>query len=320
MTNLNQRRRQFLFDASLLTGSLLAFPYSRALHAQPAKLTMVPVVEGMTAVVGPNATVLVADSRDGIVLVDGGHASWSDALLRTIAEQFGNKPVRALFNTHWHTEQTGSNETLGRQDVEIIAHENTKLWLGTDIWVRWSDKKYAPLPQSAWPTTTFYDSYDTTSFRFGERRVECGHLPKAHTDGDIWIFFPDENVLATGGAVSNDVWPIIDWWTGGWFVGMLEAFDALVQIANEKTRIVPASGPVMSFEELKAQREMYLKIFDRIQAMFTKAFDTEEVLAGKPTAEYDARWGDPKLFVTLAFQSFWCHLRDNYDRRLRSVA
>jgi glyoxylase-like metal-dependent hydrolase (beta-lactamase superfamily II) len=274
----------------------------------------------MTAVVGPNATVLVADTSDGIVMVDGGHADWSEALLQTVSDEHGGKPVSALFNTHWHREQTGSNEALGAQGVEIIAHENTKLWLGTEIWVRWSDKKYPPLPKAAWPSTTFYDAYDTTSFRFGERRVECGHMPKAHTDGDIWVFFPEENVLATGGVVANDAWPIIDWWTGGWFVGMLDAFDTLTHVANEKTRIVPASGPPMSFADLKAQREMYLKIFDRLQAMFTKAFATDEVLAAKPTAEFDAKLGDPTLFVTLAFQSFWGHLRDNYDRRLRSGA
>jgi glyoxylase-like metal-dependent hydrolase (beta-lactamase superfamily II) len=320
MTSPNACRRRFLRDASTLAGSLLMWPCCRALAAEPASLTVAPIVEGMAAVVGPDATVLAMDSADGIVLVDGGSAAWSESLREAVAARFGGKPIRALFNTHWHAEQTGSNETLGGRGVEIIAHENTKLWLGTEVWVRWSDKKYPPLPKAAWPTTTFYDSYDKTAFAFGERRVECGHLPKAHTDGDIYAFCPEENVLATGGVVSNDTWPVIDWWTGGWFVGMLDGLDALTKIANEQTRIVPGSGPVMSFADLKMQREMYLTIFDRLQTMFTKAFDVEEVLAAKPTAEYDARWGDPEQFLRLAFQSFWGHLRDNYDRRLRSGA
>jgi glyoxylase-like metal-dependent hydrolase (beta-lactamase superfamily II) len=297
-----------------------ALSYARPARAQPARLELAEVADGLTAVIGPNATVLAADSSDGVVLVDGGAAAWSDALLETIAERLGGKPIRALFNTHWHREQTGSNERLGAQGVEIIAHENTALWLGTDVHVRWSGQKFAPLPPVARPTTTFYDANDVTSFKFGARRVECGHLLKAHTDGDIWAFFPDENVLAVGGVVSNDGWPIIDWWTGGWFVGMLDAFDTLLGLANERTRIVPGNGPVMSLAELRTQREMYLTIFDRLQTLFTEARETAEVLAAKPTAEYDAKFGDPELFLTLAFQSFWGHLRDNHDRRLRSGA
>jgi flagellin len=94
----------------------------------------------MIAVIGPNATVLAADSSDGIIMVDGGHASWSEALLSAVADQFPSRPVGTLFNTHWHTEQTGSNLTLGEQGAEIIAHENTGLWLGTEVWVRWATR------------------------------------------------------------------------------------------------------------------------------------------------------------------------------------
>jgi glyoxylase-like metal-dependent hydrolase (beta-lactamase superfamily II) len=300
--------------------SAAALTYGRFLSAQSPLLQIVPVADGMLAVIGPSATVLAADSSDGIVMVDGGAAAWSETLLQAVADSFGGKPFRALFNTHWHPEQTGSNEALGEQGTEIIAHENTQLWLGTEVWVRWSDKKYPPLPPAARPKTTFYDAHDTTTFRFGTRRVECGHLLKAHTDGDLWAFFPEENVLAVGGVVSNEGWPIIDWWTGGWFVGMVDAFETLLQIANENTRIVPGNGPVMSLTELKAQQQMYLEIFDRVQDMFTKAFGTDEVLAAKPTAEYDAKWGNPELFLTLAFQSLWGHLRDHHDRRLRSGA
>jgi cyclase len=301
----------------VLAGSAWVLPHARVLQAQPAQLETVRLADGMIAVIGPDATVLAADSEAGIIMVDGGHASWSDTLQSTLADQFDSKPVGALFNTHWHTEQTGSNLTLGEQGVEIIAHENTKLWLGTDIWVRWSGEQYPPLPRAARPTTTFYDA---ASFQLGGRRVESGHMLKAHTDGDIWVFFPEENVLATGGVVSNDGWPIIDWWTGGWIVGMLDGFDTLLEIADEDTRIVPGNGPIMSLEDLRSQHGMYLTIWDRLQDMIISAMGTEEVLAARPTAEYDEQWGDPELFVTLAFQSLWGHLRDAHDKRFRSGA
>jgi len=100
---------------------------------------------------------------------------------------------------------------------------------------------------------------------------------------------------------------------------MLDGFDALLEIADEDTRIVPGNGPVMSLADLRAQHEMYLTIFDRLQTMLRQAFGTDEVLAAAPTAEYDARWGDPEQFVSLAFESLWGHLRDAHDTRLRNI-
>src|SRR5262245_52429493 len=92
-------RRRFLVDASAV-GAAVAF--SRLVRAQPAPLATMPVADGMTAVIGPNATVLAADTADGVVMIDGGEATWSDALLRTVGDRAGGKPIRALFNTHWH--------------------------------------------------------------------------------------------------------------------------------------------------------------------------------------------------------------------------
>ena len=260
---------------------------------------------------------LAAASDDGVILVDGGHAAWADELLQSVDAVFPGRPVRALFNTHWHEEQTGANRALGERGVEIVAHENTKLWLGTEVWVRWSNKKYPPLPQAAQPTTSVYDPGRMT---IGGRAIDYGWARDAHTDGDLFLFFPDENVLVTGGFVSNTTWPVIDWWTGGWTVGMLNGFDRLLEVANERTRIVPAVGPLMSLEELKVQHAMYSTVFGRIHASLIKALGVDEVLAAKPTAEFDAKYGDPAQFVTLAFESTLSHLRDAHDTRLRNIA
>jgi glyoxylase-like metal-dependent hydrolase (beta-lactamase superfamily II) len=299
--------------AALAGAALLPLPLS----AQRPPLATVPLSPRTSAIVGPDGTVLAADSDDGVLLIDGGSASSAGAILAAVGELFPGKPVRALFNTHWHPEQTGLNAILGERGVEIVAHENTKLWLGTEVWVRWSDKTYPPLPETAQPTTSVYDP---GRMAFGGRTVEYGWARDAHTDGDLFVFFPDENVLVAGGFVSNTTWPVIDWWTGGWTVGMLNGFDRLLEVADERTRIVPATGGVMSLAELKAQHEMYLTVFERIHGMLIKAFAVDEVLAAKPTAEFDARYGDPTQFVTLALQSTWGHLRDAHDTRLRNIA
>ena len=310
----NPTRRDVLRQAAALAGAaLLPAP----LVGQSAALATVPLSQRMSAILGPDGTVLAADSDDGVILIDGGSASSAGAVLDAVDTLYRGKPVRALFNTHWHPEQVGANLAVGERGAEIVAHENTKLWLGTEVWVRWSDKKYPPLPKAAQPTTSVYDPGRMT---FGGRAVEYGWARDAHTDGDLFLFFPDENVLVAGGFVSNTTWPVIDWWTGGWTVGMLNGFDRLLEVANERTRIVPATGPVMSLAELKAQHAMYVTVFDRIHGMLIKALAVDEVLAAKPTAEFDARYGDPTQFVTLALQSTWGHLRDAHDTRLRNIA
>ncbi len=307
-------RREFLGRSAVLGGAMLG--WGRAGYAQPALLPAERLADKIFVVRGPDANSVAVETSEGIILVDGGRSTWSGALLARVGDELGSKPFRALFNTHWHPEHTGSNSTLGAQGVPIIAHENTKLWLSTEVWVRWSDEKYPPLPAAGLPTSTFYES---GSMELAERTIEYRYLLNAHTDGDICLFFPDENVLVTGGHVSNDGWPVIDWWTGGWLGGLLDGYETLLEVANEQTRIVPSFGPMMSRSDLRSQYEMYLTIFERLQSMLRKSYGTDEVLAARPTAEYDARWGDPEVFVTLAFNSLWGHLRDAYETRLGRI-
>src|SRR5687767_10914046 len=107
--------------------SLLAMlPGSAHMFAQTSALKTSQLNDKVFAVHGPNANVLVVNSSDGLILVDGGDAAWSTDLLALIGKLPGEPPVRALINTHWHPEQTGSNLVLGQQGAEIIAHDNTK--------------------------------------------------------------------------------------------------------------------------------------------------------------------------------------------------
>jgi glyoxylase-like metal-dependent hydrolase (beta-lactamase superfamily II) len=248
--------------------------------------------------------------------VDGGHASWRDALHATIAQNFPGRPYRALFNTHWHPEQTGSNEMLGRQGVEIIAHENTMLWESTEVWQRWSDRTFAALPAEALPKTVFFEDGEK---QIGDRTVQFGYLRGAHTDGDIWVFFEDENVLVTGGLVSNGRWPELDWWTGGFIGTFMDSFVTLMSLPDAETKIVPAYGPVMNLDELKAQNQMYLTIFDRLHRSIISSEGVDEILAQKPTAEFDATMGDSTQFMTLAFDSFRGHVRDPQNDRILNI-
>lgn len=308
-------RRLFLQQLSILTGSVSFLASGGNILAQPA-VQSERLSDKVLLVRGPDSNVLVVDSSEGLILVDGGHADWLPALQAALAEHFPGRPIRALFNTHWHREQTGANQWLGEQGVEIIAHENTKLWLSTEIWQRWSDQMFAPLPAVARPSRSVYED---GQLRIGDCTVHYGYMRGAHTDGDLWVYVEEEDVLATGGLVSNGRWPDIDWWTGGYIGGMLDAFVSLLTVPTATTRIIPAYGAAMALPALQAQNQMYLNVFDRIHASFIQSEGLDEILSERPTAEYEAAMGDPTRFMTLAYQSIQPHLRDTQNYRLLNI-
>lgn len=294
----------------------VSLPCPSILAAQAVELESRRLSDSALFIKGPDSNVLAVQSSEGLILVDGGHAAWYDSLRRTLDEHFPGVPIRALINTHWHPEQTGANIPLGTEGVEIIAHENTMLWLGTEVWQRWSDKTFPPLPEAALPKTTFWND---GPMQIADRTVHFGHMWNAHTDGDIWVYFEDEDVLVTGGPVSNGRWPDIDWWTGGYIGGLLDGFVSLLTVPGDNTRIVPAFGEVMTLEELKAQNQMYITVFDRLHRMLIDSRSREEVLAAGITAEYDERMGDPTRFLTLAFDSFQPRIRDPQNFRILNI-
>jgi glyoxylase-like metal-dependent hydrolase (beta-lactamase superfamily II) len=247
--------------------------------------------------------VLAKTGPDGVVLVDGGSAASRGALLEAVAALPGSGPIHTLFNTHWHPEQTGLNEHVGTQGGAIIAQENTRLWLTTDITYPWDGKHFEPLPKVAQPNKTFYDDgeLDATT-RYGYLR----HA--AHTDGDLYVHFRAPNVLAVGDTVSGVGWPFVDWWTGGWIGGIVGNLELLLTLADAETRVVPARGPVLRRTDLEAQYEMYNVIYERLARMLNAGRGPDEAVAARPTAEFDAEMGPPDEFVRRAFESLWAYL------------
>ena len=254
------------------------------------------------------ANIVARTSAAGVILVDGGSAKSSDVLMKTVGELPGggrraDAEVHTLFNTHWHPEQTGLNEAIGKAGKTIIAHENTRLWLSTDITWSWNGQRFNRLTKIAQPTKTFYTTGQL------DPDIRYGYIPDAaHTDGDMYVYFPKQNVLAVGDVVSNQGWPVVDWQTGGWIGGIAGALQRLQTVANDQTRIVPGRGPVMSLADLKTQATMYATIYDRLTTMLNKGRGPSEAVAAKPTKEFDAQMGNPDEFVRRAFESLWAYL------------
>ena len=238
------------------------------------------------------------------MLIDGGLEERSGDLLKTVLQETRAKRVQTLVNTHWHPEQTGSNERLAKSGTKIVAHENTKLWLEYPHSEPGRPGTWGPLPPKARPSQTLYS---TEKMTFGDEDIELGYVLQAHTDGDIYAFLRKSNVLVAGGIVSNEGWPVIDYETGGWIGGLVEGQKTLLSLIDDHTVIVPANGPNLTKADLAEQQKMYATIFERLGKLLRKGLGPDEVAAAEPTREFNARWGDPKQFVDLAFKSLWGH-------------
>ena len=303
---MHQTRRQLLKTAIAGTAGIIGARALR-LSASPQSsdgLGNEKLADDLYIVRVPGEAAVVAHiSGDGVLLVDGGSAAGSDAVLKAVAALPSAGKIHTLFNTHWHPEQTGSNEKLGMAGTTIIAQENTRLWLQQNITWPWNGQKFKKLPKIAQPNKTFYDKGALDS------GIRYGYISDAaHTDGDLYVYFPRQNVLAVGDAAYGKGWPVVDWWTGGWIGGIVGGLQRIQSVANKDTRIVPARGPVLSYADVTTQAEMYGTIFDRLTQMMNKGRGPSEGVEAKPAKEYEAKMGNPDEFIRRSFESMWAYL------------
>ena len=298
-------RRTFL-KAAAAAGT--ALPYALA---QSPKIATAQLGENLYLLSGAGCNVVARTGADGVVMVDGGLAQNADALAQAVAAlPNGSGKIHTLFNTHWHPEQTGSNEKLGLAGATIIAHENTRLWLQQNITWPWNGQKFKKLAKVAQPNKTFYDKGTLGS---GASEIRYGYISDAaHTDGDLYVYFPQQNVLAVGDAAYGQGWPVVDWWTGGWIGGIVGGLQRIQTVANSSgnrdTKIVPAVGPVLSLADITAQVDMYGTIYDRLNQMLNKGHSPSEGVEAKPAKEYEAKMGNPDEFIRRSFESLWAYL------------
>ena len=271
--------------------------------AQTPKITTTKLDDNIYVLGGAGCNVLAHTGADGVLMVDGGLAQNAVALAQAVAALPNSGPVRTLFNTHWHPEQTGSNLSLGTTGVTIISHENTRLWLTQNITWPWDGQKFPKFPKIAQPNKTFYDKGALDS------GIRYGYISDAaHTDGDLYVYFPQQNILAVGDAGYGQGWPFLDYWTGGWIGGIVGGLQRIQTVANHDTKIVPAQGPLLTFADITTQVDMYGTIYDRLVRMLNKGHSPSEGVAAKPAKEYEAKMGDSDAFIRRAFESLWAYL------------
>jgi cyclase len=283
-------RRQFLQG---LTGALVLPHIARSQSAGVTKLT-----DKLSLLNGVGTNVLALSTSDGMVLVDSGAPQYTAALKAATSR------VKTVFNTHYHLENTGSNEMLAQAGAKILAHENTREWMAVPHWVPAEDRYEKPRPKAAQPTETFYTS---GSLKAGGEQIDYGYMIEAHTSGDIYVFFGESNVLAAGDVASPARDPELDYFTGAWIGGRVDAMDRLLKLSDDKTRIVPGYGPIMSRSDLKAERDLMSAIYDRTVDRVREGDNAEDMMKAGVLNGLPRTFQNPNKFLYDLQKGLWAH-------------
>ena len=286
----------------------LAVALAAPLQAQQQDFSKVEVkaekvAEGVYMLTGSGGNIGLSIGKSGSLVIDDQYAPLSDKILAMI-KTLSPDPVRFVVNTHWHGDHTGGNENMARTGAFLVAHENVRKRMGSEQFISLFNQKVPASPEAALPVVTFAEG---VSFHWNGDEVRAYHVAPAHTDGDTVVQFVKADVVHMGDCFFNGMYPFIDTSSGGKVDGVVAAADRVLAGVSDKTRIIPGHGPVASKADLQAYRDTLKAIRDRVAKLKAEGKTKEAAVAAKPSAEFDAKWGQgfvkPDVFVGLVFDA-----------------
>jgi len=246
-----------------------------------------PLTDHVYMLMGAGGNLAVSAGDDAVFLVDDQFAPLTEKIAAAIAK-ISPKPVKFVINTHWHFDHTGGNENLGKGGTLIFAHENVRRRMDSEQFIAFMNMKQPPSPRAALPVVTFTASM---SFHLNGEEIRAIHVANAHTDGDAIIHFTGSDVIHMGDVFFNGMYPFIDASSGGSIDGMVAACDQGLALANDRTKIIPGHGPLGDRAQLREYRDMLATIAARIKPLVAAGRSVEQVVAAKPTAGFDEKFG-----------------------------
>ena len=281
-----QSIRPTLMGLSVLAA--LAFGQTAVAQQQPdyskVEIKTTRLADNFYTLDGQGGTISVLTGVDGVLLVDSQFAPLSEKLLAAI-KAVSDKPLRYLVNTHVHGDHTGGNENFAKQGVTILARDQLRARLAHPAPAA-NGTPGKPAAPAALPAIT-YDG-PVTLYIDGEE-VRLIPLRNAHTDGDTLVQFVGRDILAAGDVYRSVGYPIVDLNNGGSLKGLVGALDTIIDLAGPNTRIIPGHGPVVDKAAVVAHRALLLSVRDKVAGLVAQGRTVDEVLAAKPTADFDAR-------------------------------
>jgi glyoxylase-like metal-dependent hydrolase (beta-lactamase superfamily II) len=271
-------------------------------NASSDKITIQHLRGNISVLMGAGGNIAVLTGHDGKLLIDAGFAGAKPAISDALAS-LGPDPIKHLINTHWHFDHTDGNAWVHAAGATILAHENTRKHLSTDTLVDGWDFTFKAAPAGAIPTQTFSSEH---AVELKGETIGLKHYAPAHTDSDISVHFTHADVFHTGDIWWNGYYPFLDYSTGGSIDGTIQAAETTLKQVTDKMILIPGHGPVADKAQLAHFRDVMVDIRTHVAAMKKQGKPLPEIIAAKPTAAYDAKWGggfmSPSVFTALVYE------------------
>ena len=284
-----------------------AFSQSNSLKSNNSKFLN---VEGNIYMIeGQGGNIGMILGNDGILLIDDQFEEGVPSLLKDI-KNLSKKPIKYLINTHHHDDHIGGNALIAKEGTIIFSHDNVRNRIEEKIKSS-NDKK---IDTDILPIITVSDNM---TFHFNGEKILVFHVHKAHTDGDMMVYFADSNVLHTGDIFFNQKYPFIDIESGGSLKGVMTAMEQIMMIADENTKIIPGHGKLATLNDVKYSKSMLTYLMNRVNHFVVNLKTEEEIVAMKEiTKKYDDKgYGDGYISTEKMIRTIYKEVKTKRNKR-----
>jgi cyclase len=250
-----------------------------------AQIKTQKLADGFYVLFGLGGNIAVSVGKDGTFIVDDQFPQLIPKI-KAALEQVGSKKVDFAVNTHWHFDHSQGNLAFGPAGTWIISQNNSRDKMATDNVINFGQMAYG---QKAFPESALSDiTFDKAmQFHINGEQIDLLHFGAAHTNGDTAVFFRGRNAVHMGDVFNNTGYPFIDVDNGGSLDGVIAFSQAVYDLTDEQTAVIPGHGEVANRAKLGRYIEVLSIIRDRMNVLVAQGKTLEETIAAKPTAEFD---------------------------------
>jgi len=258
------------------------------------------VGDNLYVLFGVGGNIAVSLGVDGVLIVDDQFPEMVPKYRAAIRE-LGGGDIDLAINTHWHYDHADGNKTLGPDGTWLVAHTKSREMMtkrnviNTVVRPPFTQEPY---PAAALPTATFDDRMQ---LHFNGEQVELMHFGPAHTTGDAAVIFRGHNAVHLGDVFNNAGYPFIDADNGGDLDGTIAFCEGVLKELSPGAIVIPGHGPVAEREDLERYVDMLKGVRAKVSALIKEGASLEQVIAAKPTAEWDERYGDPTRMINRSY-------------------
>jgi cyclase len=258
------------------------------------------VGENLYVLFGLGGNIAVSIGEQGVLIVD---AEFPELVpkYRAAIRELGGGDIDILINTHWHYDHADGNQRLGPDGTFIVAQTNSRLMLTRDKMINTVVRPpfaQPPYAVAALPVATFDDRMQ---LHYNGETIDLLHVGPAHTTGDAAVIFRNHNAVHLGDVFNNSGYPFIDTDNGGDLDGTIAFCEAVLKELSPGAIVIAGHGPVAKYDDLVRYIEMLKGVRAKLAALVDAGATLEQVVAAKPTAEWDERYGDPTRIVNRGY-------------------